>query len=70
MVAAKENCPEKRMEAGEDSEPMVSQEKTPEVTTIKEQELEVIVEDPNSRPIKTKVRIKVLIAAPLLFSLL
>lgn len=60
MVRAKENCPEERMEAGEDSEPMVTQEKAPEVTTLMPKELEVIVEDPNTPAIKTKVRIKVL----------
>lgn len=54
------------MEAGEDSEPMVSQEKAPEVSTMKAKELEVIVEDPNTPAIKTKVRIKVLVAIPLL----
>lgn len=66
MVLSKENCPEKKMEAGEDSEPMVPKEaKKPEVTTVKAEELEVIVEDPTSSTIKTKVRIKVL-TGPLL----
>lgn len=51
------------MEAGEDSEPMVPQDsKKPEVTKMKAEEVEVIVEDPSSPnpTIKTKVRIKVL----------
>lgn len=67
MVLPEENCPEKTMEAGEDKEPMVPKVvKKPEVTTLKAEELEVIVEDPSSSTIKTKVRIKVLTGPPLL----
>lgn len=63
MVLTNENCPEKRMEAGEDTEPMVAKEpKKAEVAKVKAEELEVIVEDPTSPTptVKTKVRIKVL----------
>lgn len=62
MVLSDENCPEKRMEAGEDTEPMVAKEPKAEVAKVKAEELEVIVEDPTSptSTVKTKVRIKVL----------
>lgn len=63
MVLSNENCPEKRAEAGEDSEPMVPKEsKKVEVAKMQAEELEVIVEDPSSSipTVKTKVRIKVL----------
>ena len=68
MVEEKDNCAEKRMEAGEDIEPIVCPEDIPEVTIVKGKELEVIVENPGSPnpAVKTKVRIKVLVAVPLL----